>query len=170
VVATGGCFDLVHAGHVRFLAAARTLGDCLVVCLNSDSSVARLKGPGRPLQPAVDRRDVLLALGCVDAVVVFDDDTPITSLRALRPDVFAKGADYTLDRIPEAGVLAEWGGQAVLLPYLEGRSTSRLVAGAADAMGAVGAAAAGAAGPAGAVGSGTVDAASAARAAGAAGV
>jgi rfaE bifunctional protein nucleotidyltransferase chain/domain/rfaE bifunctional protein kinase chain/domain len=128
VVATGGCFDLVHAGHVRLLEAARALGDRLVVCINSDASVARLKGPGRPLQPAEDRVDVLRALGCVDEVVVFDEDTPVEVLRRLRPDVFAKGADYTIERMPEASVLAEWGGQAVLLPYLEGRSTSRLVA------------------------------------------
>jgi rfaE bifunctional protein nucleotidyltransferase chain/domain/rfaE bifunctional protein kinase chain/domain len=127
VVATGGCFDLVHAGHVRLLESARTLGDCLIVCLNSDTSVARVKGPGRPLQPAEDRAAVLLALGCVDAVAVFDDDTPARVLTELRPHVFVKGADYTLARLPEADVLAGWGGQAVLLPYLEGRSTTRLV-------------------------------------------
>jgi rfaE bifunctional protein nucleotidyltransferase chain/domain/rfaE bifunctional protein kinase chain/domain len=127
VVATGGCFDLIHAGHVRLLQSARTLGDCLIVCLNSDASVARLKGPGRPLQPAADRADVLLALGCVDAVAVFDEDTPERVLTDLRPHLFAKGADYTLARLPEADVVATWGGQAVVLPYLEGRSTTRLV-------------------------------------------
>jgi D-beta-D-heptose 7-phosphate kinase/D-beta-D-heptose 1-phosphate adenosyltransferase len=127
VVATGGCFDLLHAGHVAVLQQARALGDCLVVCLNSDDSVRRLKGPSRPLQTADDRAAVLLALGCVDAVEVFDDDTPVPTLQRLRPDVFAKGGDYALTAIPEAGALATWGGQAVVLPYLDGTSTTRLI-------------------------------------------
>jgi rfaE bifunctional protein nucleotidyltransferase chain/domain len=127
VVATGGCFDIIHAGHIRLLQSARTLGDCLIVCLNSDESVTRLKGRGRPLQTATDRQAVLLALGCVDAVAVFDEDTPERVLRELRPHLFVKGADYTRARLPEADVVAAWGGQAVVLPYLQGRSTSRLV-------------------------------------------
>ena len=127
VVATGGCFDLLHAGHVRMLAAARALGDCLVVCLNSDDSVRRLKGPDRPLVPETDRAGVLLALGAVDAVVVFDEDTPAAALDRLRPDVFAKGGDYTVDSLPEAALVAGWGGQTVILPYVEGRSTTRIL-------------------------------------------
>jgi len=127
VVATGGCFDLLHAGHVAVLQQARSLGDCLVVCLNSDDSVRRLKGPGRPLQSQADRAAVLLALGCVDAVVVFDDDTPVAALEHLRPDVWVKGGDYALTALPEAPALAGWGGQAVVLPYLPGRSTSSLI-------------------------------------------
>jgi rfaE bifunctional protein nucleotidyltransferase chain/domain len=127
VVATGGCFDLLHAGHVATLRAARGLGDCLVVCLNSDESVRRLKGPSRPLVPAADRARVLEALECVDAVVVFDEDTPAEVLRRIRPDVWAKGGDYAGSELPEATVLTEWGGQAVVLPYLPGRSTSELV-------------------------------------------
>ncbi len=127
VVATGGCFDLLHAGHVATLRAARRLGDCLVVCLNSDDSVRRLKGPSRPLVPAADRARVLEALECVDAVVVFDEDTPVEVLRQLRPDVWAKGGDYAGADVPEAAVLESWGGQAVVLPYLQGRSTSQLV-------------------------------------------
>lgn len=127
VVATGGCFDLLHAGHIATLRAARDLGDCLVVCLNSDDSVHRLKGPGRPLVPAQDRVRVLLALECVDAVVVFDEDTPETVLRRLRPDVWAKGGDYAGSELPEAAALRSWGGQAVVLPYVEGRSTTSLV-------------------------------------------
>ncbi len=126
-VATGGCFDLLHAGHVRMLAAARDLGDCLVVCLNSDDSVRRLKGPGRPVVSATDRAAVLAALASVDAVVLFDEDTPETVLTALQPDVWAKGADYTLDDLPEAKLLASWGGQAVVLPYLDGRSTTLIL-------------------------------------------
>lgn len=131
LVATGGCFDLLHAGHVATLRAARELGDRLVVCLNSDASVRRLKGPGRPLVPAEDRARVLEALEYVDEVVVFDEDTPVEVLRQIRPDVWAKGGDYAGADVPEAAVLREWGGQAVVLPYLDGRSTTRLVAHAA---------------------------------------
>lgn len=127
VVATGGCFDLLHAGHVATLQAARGLGDCLVVCLNSDASVRRLKGPTRPLVPAADRARILEALDCVDAVVVFDEDTPVDVLRAIRPQVWAKGGDYGGREVPEALALEEWGGQAVVLPYLQGRSTTDLV-------------------------------------------
>jgi D-beta-D-heptose 7-phosphate kinase / D-beta-D-heptose 1-phosphate adenosyltransferase len=127
VVATGGCFDLLHAGHVATLRAARALGDCLVVCLNSDDSVRRLKGHDRPLVPEADRVAVLEAIGCVDAVVPFDERTPEAVLERLRPDVFAKGGDYALADLPEAAVLAGWGGQAVVLPYLEGRSTTELM-------------------------------------------
>lgn len=132
VVATGGCFDLLHAGHVATLRAARQLGDCLVVCLNSDESVRRLKGRSRPLVPAVDRARVLEALEFVDAVAVFDEDTPAEVLERIRPHVWAKGGDYAGTDVPEAAVLRKWGGQAVVLPYLEGRSTTRLVRTAAE--------------------------------------
>ena len=132
VVATGGCFDLLHAGHVATLRAARALGDCLVVCLNSDSSVRRLKGETRPLVPQADRARVLEALEPVDAVVVFDEDTPLGAIRALRPDVWAKGGDYAGSDLPEAALLDEWGGQAVVLPYLDGRSTTALLTTAAE--------------------------------------
>ncbi|SOC47667.1 rfaE bifunctional protein, domain I/rfaE bifunctional protein, domain II [Blastococcus aggregatus] len=127
VVATGGCFDLLHPGHVATLRAARGLGDCLVVCINSDDSVRRLKGPSRPLTSAPDRARVLEALEFVDAVVVFDEDTPSAVLERLRPDVWAKGGDYAGADLPEAAVLRTWGGQAVVLPYLDGHSTTALV-------------------------------------------
>ena len=127
VVATGGCFDLLHAGHVESLRAARSLGDCLVVCLNSDASVRRLKGPGRPVVPEADRARLLQALEFVDAVLVFDEDTPEQALRRLRPDVWAKGGDYAGADLPEAAVLADWDGAVVVLPYLLGRSTTRIV-------------------------------------------
>jgi rfaE bifunctional protein nucleotidyltransferase chain/domain len=127
VVATGGCFDLLHAGHVTTLRAARALGDCLVVCLNSDASVRRLKGADRPLVPEDDRAAVLEALGCVDAIATFDEDTPEAVLDRLRPDVFVKGGDYEIAELPEARLLESWGGRAVILPYLPGRSTTRLI-------------------------------------------
>ncbi|WP_055468852.1 D-glycero-beta-D-manno-heptose 1-phosphate adenylyltransferase [Streptomyces ardesiacus] len=132
VVAAGGCFDLLHAGHVGLLQAARRLGDCLVVCVNSDASVRRRKGGGRPVNPLADRVRVLRALACVDAVAVFDEDTPERLLGDLRPDVWVKGGDYAGADLPEAALLQEWGGQAVLLPYLDGRSSSALLARAAE--------------------------------------
>ncbi|MBP0462273.1 D-glycero-beta-D-manno-heptose 1-phosphate adenylyltransferase, partial [Streptomyces montanisoli] len=132
IVAAGGCFDLLHAGHIALLEAARKSGDCLVVCLNSDASVRRLKGPGRPLVPAGDRARVLRALACVDAVEVFDEDTPERLLAELRPDVWAKGGDYGAADLPEARLVEGWGGQVVLLPYLDGRSTTALATRAAS--------------------------------------
>ena len=124
VVATGGCFDLLHAGHVSMLEAARALGDGLVVLLNSDESVRRLKGPGRPVHSQQDRARVLLGLSCVDAVVTFDEDDPRKALGPLRPDVWAKGGDYEDADLPEAPLVRSWGGRVVLLPYLSGRSTT----------------------------------------------
>lgn len=127
VVATGGCFDLLHAGHVSVLRAARALGDCLIVLLNSDASMRRLKGADRPLVEQADRAAVLAALDPVDAVVVFDEDTPAAALERLRPDVFAKGGDYAGRELPETAVLERRGGQTVVLPYVAGRSTTRLI-------------------------------------------
>jgi D-beta-D-heptose 7-phosphate kinase / D-beta-D-heptose 1-phosphate adenosyltransferase len=132
VVATGGCFDVIHAGHIQTLQAARDLGGCLIVCLNSDEGVRALKGPGRPLNSATDRIQVLAALGCVDAVAVFNDSTPIGTLVHLRPDIWVKGGDYTADTLPEAGDVAAWGGQTVILPYLPGHSTTQLIQAASD--------------------------------------
>ena len=133
VVATGGCFDLLHAGHVATLEAARALGDFLVVCLNSDDSVRRLKGPQRPLQRIEDRARVLSALRSVDAVVVFDEDTPVEVLRRIRPQVWVKGGDYSGIPLPEASILSEWGGEVLTVPYVAGKSTTEIVALAAGA-------------------------------------
>jgi rfaE bifunctional protein nucleotidyltransferase chain/domain/rfaE bifunctional protein kinase chain/domain len=132
VVATGGCFDLLHAGHVATLQAARRLGDCLVVCLNSDASVRGLKGPDRPLNAQDDRARLLAALGCVDAVVVFDEATPVATLSWLRPDIWVKGGDYSDSGsdLPEADLVRGWGGQTVIVPYLDGHSTTTMIAAA----------------------------------------
>jgi rfaE bifunctional protein nucleotidyltransferase chain/domain/rfaE bifunctional protein kinase chain/domain len=126
VVATGGCFDLLHAGHVRSLAAARELGDCLVVCLNSDASVRRLKGEQRPIMAEQDRAELLLALECVDAVMIFDEDTPEAALQRLRPDIWVKGGDYNGEHLPEAELVESWGGRCVTVPYYPARSSTLL--------------------------------------------
>ncbi|WP_432560922.1 PfkB family carbohydrate kinase [Kineococcus sp. SYSU DK003] len=128
LVATGGCFDVLHAGHIGCLEAARGLGDALVVLLNSDSSVRRLKGPGRPVVPQDDRERVLRALSSVDGVLVFEEDDPRAALAELRPDVWAKGGDYGGAELPEADLVRSWGGRVVLLPYLDGRSTTSILA------------------------------------------
>ncbi len=127
IVATGGCFDLLHRGHVTLLEQARRLGDCLIVCVNDDASVRRLKGPDRPVVPATDRAAVLASCSPVDGVVIFAEDTPEDVLRRIRPHLWVKGGDYRIDDLPEAAVLADWGGRAVIVPYLAGRSTTRLI-------------------------------------------
>ena len=133
VVAAGGCFDILHAGHVALLSQARALGDCLVVCLNGDRSVRRLKGPGRPVNGVADRAAVLLGLGCVDAVEVFEEDTPCEALTRVRPHLFVKGSDYGGALLPEEPVVATWGGRVVLLAIVTGRSTTRVIERAAGA-------------------------------------
>jgi D-beta-D-heptose 7-phosphate kinase/D-beta-D-heptose 1-phosphate adenosyltransferase len=132
VVATGGCFDILHVGHLATLRAARALGDCLIVCLNSDASVRDLKGPDRPLNGETDRSRLLAALDCVDAVVVFDEPTPSAVLTWLRPDIWVKGGDYADGGpdLPEAELVQHWGGQTVIVPYVDGRSTTRTIAAA----------------------------------------
>lgn len=128
VVATGGCFDLLHAGHARTLAAARSLGDCLIVCLNSDASVRRIKGPARPIIGQQDRSELLLSLECVDSVLVFDEDTPEEILKRFRPDIWVKGGDYDLTRLPETPIMHSWGGRCVGVPFHPARSTTQLAA------------------------------------------
>ncbi|TDD23749.1 bifunctional heptose 7-phosphate kinase/heptose 1-phosphate adenyltransferase [Kribbella turkmenica] len=129
VVATGGCFDVLHAGHIAGLEAARQLGDALVVLVNSDTGVQRLKGAGRPVNPVGDRCRVLRSLRCVDAVEVFGGDTPAELLDQLRPDVWVKGGDYDADSLPEAPIVRGWGGRVVVVPLLPGRSTSAILDG-----------------------------------------
>ena len=130
VVWTNGCFDLLHVGHVRNLQAARSRGDVLVVGVNSDASVRQLKGPGRPLVPAAQRVEVLAALECVDYVVVFEELTPVAAIARLQPDIHCKGADYAPPDgkpIPEAPVVAAYGGRIEFLPLVGSLSTSDLV-------------------------------------------
>jgi phosphoheptose isomerase len=127
VVWTNGCFDLLHAGHIHSLGAARQLGDVLVVGVNADESVHRLKGDGRPIVPAEQRAQVLAALQDVDYVVVFEEDTPEEALRRLRPEVHTKGEDYAGRDIPERSVVESYGGHIELLPMLPGVSTTALV-------------------------------------------
>ncbi|MBY4127600.1 bifunctional heptose 7-phosphate kinase/heptose 1-phosphate adenyltransferase [Rhodococcus fascians] len=127
VVATGGCFDLLHPGHLALLRQARLMGDVLIVCLNSDASVRRAKGPNRPVVSQADRARVLCELGSVDAVLVFDEDTPESALAVLRPDIWVKGGDYTPADLPEAGVVAHFGGDTVIVPTVQGYSTSSIV-------------------------------------------
>lgn len=128
VAFTNGCFDLLHRGHVEYLAEARTLADALVVGVNDDASVRRLKGPGRPLVPAADRAIVLAALAAVDRVVIFSGETPAALIAELEPDVLAKGADYSLDTIVGRETVEAAGGTVVRISLRAGYSTSALIA------------------------------------------
>ena len=134
VVATGGCFDLLHIGHIQMLEQARRLGDCLVVCLNNDDSITRLKGAGLPIVTVRQRAALLEALQTVDAVLVFEEDTPVSALRRLRPDIWVKGGDYSLPDLPEAELVTRLGGRTVLVPYMANRSTTSLINAASRAQ------------------------------------
>lgn len=127
VVFTNGVFDLLHTGHVDLLTTARALGSALVVGVNDDASVRRLKGNGRPIRSAVDRAYVLAALEAVDAVVVFEQDTPLELIRVLRPDVLVKGGDYTPDTVVGRSDVESWGGRVVIVPLTPDHSTTSIV-------------------------------------------
>jgi rfaE bifunctional protein nucleotidyltransferase chain/domain len=127
VILTNGVFDLLHAGHVAYLEKARALGDALFVGVNGDESAGQLKGRGRPFVPAADRACLLAALRCVDAAVIFEELTAASLLRALRPQVYAKGGDYGGRPLPEAGAAAEVGAQVILIDYVAGQSTTALI-------------------------------------------
>lgn len=127
LVFTNGCFDIIHAGHVRYLAEARKLGDCLIVGLNSDRSVQELKGPTRPVNHQEDRAEVMTALAAVDYVVVFDERTAENLIREIKPDIYVKGGDYCIADIPEAKIVAANGGKTVLIPEVVGRSSSNII-------------------------------------------
>lgn len=128
IVFANGCFDILHRGHVTMLNQAKALGDVLVVGLNGDAGVRRLKGPGRPVNRLEDRIQVLSALSSVDCVVSFDEDTPARLLESLQPDIFVKGGDYSRQRIPEADLVERLGGRVVILPTVEEASTSAVIA------------------------------------------
>ncbi|MBE6099394.1 MAG: D-glycero-beta-D-manno-heptose 1-phosphate adenylyltransferase [Anaerovibrio sp.] len=127
VVFTNGCFDILHAGHVRYLNKARSFGDCLVLGLNSDASVRGLKGPNRPINNEQDRAEVVGALGCVDYVVIFDEPTAEALIAKVHPDVYVKGGDYTIETLPEGQIVQKYGGKVELVQLVEGRSTTNVI-------------------------------------------
>lgn len=128
MVFTNGVFDILHRGHVSYLCAARALGGCLVVGLNADVSARGLgKGPDRPLNREGDRALLLGALECVDAVVLFDEPTPLKLIEALQPDLYVKGGDYDIETLAETALVRSWGGRALALPFVDGYSTTQLV-------------------------------------------
>ena len=127
IVFTNGCFDFLHVGHVRYLRRAREAGDFLVVGLNSDSSVRKIKGPGRPILPERERAELLSALEFVDAVVFFSESTPIRLIELIRPDVLAKGADWPADQIVGGDLVKSYGGRVCRIPLAKGKSTSAII-------------------------------------------
>lgn len=127
VVFTNGVFDILHVGHLRYLAEARALGDALVVAVNSDASVRRLKGDKRPISPEAERVELLDGLRCVDYVTIFETDTPEPLVELVKPNIYAKGGDYTVDRLPEAKVVQAYGGQVRILSLIQGRSSTDIV-------------------------------------------
>jgi len=127
IVTTNGCFDLLHVGHVRYLQKSKSFGDILIVMLNSDMSVKRLKGDSRPLNNEQDRAEILCALSCVDYVVIFEKDTPRDLLDIIKPDIHTKGGDYTLETLPEADVIIKNNIKLELITFVEGKSTTNLI-------------------------------------------
>jgi D-beta-D-heptose 7-phosphate kinase/D-beta-D-heptose 1-phosphate adenosyltransferase len=127
IVFTNGCFDLLHVGHTRYLRNARELGDVLIVGLNSDSSVRKIKGEGRPIVPEGERAEVLASLACVDYVVVFEEDRPDSLLKSIRPHIHVKGGDYSIQDIPERKSVESHGGKVVILKKVERHSTRNII-------------------------------------------
>lgn len=127
VVFTNGCFDILHRGHVTYLNEARALGDVLVIGLNSDKSVSKLKGPSRPLNSEEDRKFVLENLKSVDCVQIFTEDTPVELLKIIKPQIYVKGGDYKVEDLPEAPVVNSYGGEVKLLSFVKGFSTTNVI-------------------------------------------
>lgn len=127
IVFTNGCFDILHAGHVRYLEKARSFGDCLVLGLNTDASVRGNKGPSRPINSELDRAEVVGALKSVDYVVLFGEKTAETIIAKVRPDVYVKGGDYTLETLPEAKIVQSYGGRVEFIQMVAGRSTTNVI-------------------------------------------
>ncbi len=127
VVTTNGCFDILHVGHVRYLEKTKTFGDFLIVLLNSDKSVRSIKGPTRPINCEEDRAEILSALKCVDYVVLFDEDSPRNLLDEMKPDVYTKGADYTMETLPEADIMRKNNTRVEFIEFVEGKSTTKTI-------------------------------------------
>lgn len=127
VVTTNGCFDILHVGHVRYLEKTKTFGDYLIVLLNSDKSVRSIKGPTRPINCEEDRAEILSALKCVDYVVLFDEDSPRNLLDEMKPDVYTKGADYTMETLPEADIMIKNNTKVEFIEFVEGKSTTKTI-------------------------------------------
>lgn len=127
IVTTNGCFDILHVGHVRYLKQAKQQGDILVIALNTDESVRRLKGPTRPINNENDRAEVLASLNSVDYVVLFNEQTPVDLLVQIKPDIHVKGGDYDINTLPEAKFIQEAGGKVVFMPMVEGKSTTSII-------------------------------------------
>lgn len=127
LVTTNGCFDILHAGHVRYLKKAKELGDILIIGLNSDNSVKSIKGPTRPINNENDRAEVLSSLEAVDFVVMFEEDTPANLLAQIKADIHVKGGDYTVESLPESEIIHAYGGRIEFIPLVEGRSTTNII-------------------------------------------
>ncbi len=127
IVFTNGCFDLLHVGHIRYLQEAKSLGDFLVVAINTDASVRKLKGPERPIQNENDRAEILAALACVNTTVLFDEDTPEKIIQQIRPDVLVKGGDWKPDQIVGSAFVQSYGGTVKSLKFITGKSTTELI-------------------------------------------
>lgn len=127
IVFTNGCFDLLHVGHVRYLEQSKALGDVLVVGINSDPSVRQLKGSLRPIMPVDERAEILSGLGCVDYVTIFEEPTPLELIKRINPNILVKGSDWTREEVVGREVVEAQGGKVILLPLVEGSSTSRII-------------------------------------------
>ncbi len=127
VVATNGCFDILHVGHVRYLQKTKSFADYSIVLLNSDKSVKSIKGENRPINPESDRAEILTALSCVDFVVLFDEDSPKELLDEIKPDVYTKGADYNMDNLPERDIMIKNGTKVEFIEFVEGKSTTNII-------------------------------------------
>ena len=127
IIFTNGCFDIMHVGHLRYLKKAKEFGEILIIGLNTDNSIKRIKGDKRPIIPEDERAELLEELRCVDYVIMFDEDTPVDLVAELKPDVYVKGGDYTIDQLPEAKIVHSYNGEVKIVNFIEGRSTTSII-------------------------------------------
>lgn len=127
IVFTNGCFDILHLGHAKYLKNSSKFGDILIIGVNSDSSVKKLKGPTRPINPENDRAELLCELSCVDYTIIFDENSPVNLIKEIKPHVYTKGADYTISTLPEAPYVLEYGGRVEFIEFVEGKSTTNVI-------------------------------------------